>query len=39
MILILSVKFGRKVTYCNSLTELQELIDVKSLPIPEKVKQ
>ena len=35
----ISVKFGRKVTYCNSLTELQEMIDVKSLPIPDKVKQ
>ena len=37
--MIFSVKFGKKVTYCNSLNDLQEHIDVKSLPIPEKIKQ
>lgn len=32
-----SVKFSKKVTYCNSLSELKEHMDIKTLPIPKQV--
>lgn len=36
---VISVKFGRKINYINSLKELSEYIKLEQLAIPEQVKE